>query len=748
MTDINDAIQSALEQLVSFGLQVNDLNVDGKLCRVRSEGDKGSKKSGWYVAHEFNLDDGRSVITGRFGNWKGSGRTHEFKFDATFTPEQKAELAKQRENQRAAAAKEKKARHKQAVARAAKSWPGLSVDGKSEYLTRKKIHHCGARFARGSVIVPLYKNKILTGLQWIAEDGSKKFITGTEKEGAYFYIKGTTDRQVVCEGYATGCSISMSTGHSVLVAFDSGNLPLVVDGLIAAGTDPSSIIVAADNDWELAIKRPDIGNAGLKAAGKVSAKYSSVWVVYPAFSDGAINCSDFNDLHVMQGLDAVRDAFNNAQAPEALGEIYLPEYPIDSENVLPDELAAPPFNEDWHHAFVTSKSGARVPSAANVLLALENDPTWAGRLAYCDFSYKLIKRESPLPDMLAGEWEDADTARLRIWLSNTWCFEPSRQNIADALVTVAQRNRFHPVRDYLNGLEWDSVPRIDKWLEDVYESSTDASYLSLVGKYFLIGSVARIMRPGCKMDNVMILEGRQGLRKSTSVATLFGDWFSDAPIPIGEKDAYQNIQGVWCSELAELDSFNKAESNSAKMFFSQVRDRYRPSYGHCAQDFKRQCVFIGTTNQSEYLKDYSGNRRYWPVKCLSADIELLKTNRDQYWAEAVSRFKAGEQWWPDDAAADVFDTVQDERMQLDPWQISIEDYLHKTTREYVQADDVLVDAIKKDMAQVTRADQNRVSPIMKSLGWRNERKRIRLSGSDKKVQRHVYLNPNFRGIAA
>ena len=281
------------------------------------------------------------------------------------------------------------------------------------------------------------------------------------------------------------------------------------------------------------------------------------------------------------------------------------------------------------------------------------------------------------------------------------------------------------------------MPRIHKWLADVYESPTHGGYLELVGKYFLVGAVARVMRPGCKMDNVMILEGRQGLRKSTSVATLFGEWFSDAPIPIGEKDAYQNIQGVWCSELAELDSFNKAESNSAKMFFSQVRDRYRPSYGHCAQDFKRQTVFVGTTNQSEYLKDYSGNRRYWPVKCGTANIELLSEQRDQYWAEAVHRFNAGEQWWPDDDAVAIFDEVQDERMQLDPWQYPIEDWLNRQSSDYVTADDVIMSAIQKDTAQVTRADQNRISPIMKSLGWVNTRKRLVIGKET--VQRHVYV---------
>jgi len=739
MTDQKDPLQTALEQLAAYGIDVESIDTDGKLRRVKTTDDNGKKKSGWYVAHEFKLDDDRWVITGRFGNWKiNNGEAQAFQFDATFTDEQKAEYKKQQDDQRKAAAKEKRDRQNQAAERASKSWLKLPAEGKSDYLARKKIHHCGARFTRGQVVVPVTKNKQLTGLQFIAGDGSKKFITGTEKEGAYFYIKGETDTTVICEGYATGCSIWMATRHSVIVAFDSGNLAHVVNGLVDGGAEQSSLILAADNDWELADRRPDLGNVGIKAAQKVTARYAHIKTVWPAFGPHDLNCSDFNDLHVMRDLSAVGEFFSSDCAPQVFGANFPPEEVDAGDYLLPDDSIEGPENDDpWHWAFQTSKSGARLPTAANVLLALENDPVWKGKLAYCDFSYQLIKLAKPLSDMDVGEWDDADTARLRLYLSNTWSFEPGHQNIADALITAAQRNRYHPVRDYLTGLVWDGKQRIDHWLEDIYQSSTDRCYLGLVGRYFLIGAVARIMRPGCKMDNVLILEGRQGLRKSTSLRVLFGDWFSDAPIPIGEKDAYQNIQGIWGSEMAELDSFNKAESNSAKMFFSQVRDRYRPSYGHRAQDFKRQTVFIGTTNQSEYLKDYSGNRRYWPVRCCHVDIELLEMNRDQYWAEAVHLFNAGQNWWPDDDVAGIFDDVQDERMQVDPWQYAIEDYLSAYTREHYTADDILVEAIQKDLAQVTRADQNRISPIMKSLGWKNTRKRIQVKG--KMVQRHVYI---------
>ena len=633
------------------------------------------------------------------------------------------------------------------------------LEGKSGYLSRKKINHFCGRFSRGNVVVPVYQGADdLAGLQFIYPDGSKKFLTGTAIDGGYAVIdsepskvKGLRGNNpvVLVEGYSTGCSVRMATGWRVVVCFHAGNLEAVLDKLIKLAPD-TDFIIASDNDHGLAVRRPDLGNVGMQAAQRAIARHAHVKHVWPDFGPDDVSCSDFNDLHAAQGLDAVRDALDlqlsqqashkEADAPQASAANFRQNGEHSRDEASPSDDVVP--DTAWRDEIKRAKNREGRPTvplslASNVSLILEHDPVWSGKLAYCDFSYRLIKRDNSMPDMQPGEWEDADTARLAIWFSRVYGFEPPRQKIADGLIAMAQRNRYHPVREYLNSLTWDQVPRIHKWLADVYESPTHGGYLELVGKYFLVGAVARVMRPGCKMDNVMILEGRQGLRKSTSVATLFGEWFSDAPIPIGEKDAYQNIQGVWCSELAELDSFNKAESNSAKMFFSQVRDRYRPSYGHCAQDFKRQTVFVGTTNQSEYLKDYSGNRRYWPVKCGTANIELLSEQRDQYWAEAVHRFNAGEQWWPDDDAVAIFDEVQDERMQLDPWQYPIEDWLNRQSSDYVTADDVIMSAIQKDTAQVTRADQNRISPIMKSLGWVNTRKRLVIGKET--VQRHVYV---------
>lgn len=401
----------------------------------------------------------------------------------------------------------------------------------------------------------------------------------------------------------------------------------------------------------------------------------------------------------------------------------------------------PKFN-DWRDELRRNSEGQIKPWAYNIILIMSHDPAWQNVLGYCDFSYRIVKHTAPLPHMRVGEWEDSDTARVKEWLAANYYFNPSRGELIDALIVVAQQHRFHPVRDYLNALRWDGEGRLDYWLGDIMEARGDDQYLAASGRMFLIGAVARVMQPGCKMDTVLILEGEQGKGKSSVIAALFGDWYSDAPLMLGDKDAYQNIQGVWGIELAELDSFNRAESTTAKMFFSQRRDRYRPSYGQMAQDFPRQCVFAGTTNQDEYLKDYSGNRRYWPVYCCAAHAGLMRDQRDQLWAEAVHRYNAGEKWWPDDGNKLLFENEQDARLQVDPWHYPVERFLREWQPtdiriNWLTADEVL-NAIGRETSHASRADQNRLAPIMKALGWHKTRKLISVSP---RIQKHVYERP-------
>jgi len=204
---------------------------------------------------------------------------------------------------------------------------------------------------------------------------------------------------------------------------------------------------------------------------------------------------------------------------------------------------------------------------------------------------------------------------------------------------------------------------------------------------------------------------------------LFGDWFSDTPIQIGNKDSYGALRGVWGYELSELDSFNKAESSASKAFFSTVQDKYRPPYGHRDIIARRQNVFSGTTNHDQYLRDSTGNRRYWPVRC--GDMRLrgpdsLEVDRDQLWAEALTKFRKGELWYPTTAdEAALFGAQQAERELGDVWEALIEAKTYGLAE--ITMADVFADVLKIEPAKMTRAEQIRVGECMKRLGWSKKR---------------------------
>jgi putative DNA primase/helicase len=325
-------------------------------------------------------------------------------------------------------------------------------------------------------------------------------------------------------------------------------------------------------------------------------------------------------------------------------------------------------------------------------------------------------------------------------MARQYGFTPGNGDIQDAIITVARGNRFHPVREYLNGVKWDGEKRLPKWLKRAFGATDPEPYLEIIGPRFMVGAVARVMRPGCKMDNVMILEGTQGAGKSTIIRALFGEWFSDTLLPIGDKEAYQLIQGIWGFELGELDSFNKAEITELKRFFSQETDRYRPSYGRYVEDFPRQTVFIGSTNQEVYLRDYTGNRRYWPLYCAALDLAWVKANRDQLWAEAVHRYRKGEKYWVSQETPEEWETVceaQDGRLQRDPWEDVLFTFLKATTRPWLTSADILTEGLGFDPAHIQQAHMNRIAPIMKSLGWVSARKRVD-AGGGKETQRRVW----------
>lgn len=232
-------------------------------------------------------------------------------------------------------------------------------------------------------------------------------------------------------------------------------------------------------------------------------------------------------------------------------------------------------------------------------------------------------------------------------------------------------------------------------------------------------AVARINEPGSKADHCLIAEGPQGGGKSTAFRYVAEPWFTDDIADLGTKDASLATIGAWVIELSELDAMSRAEFSRIKAFISRTTDRFRPPYGRRVIESPRQCVFVGTVNHAEYLRDETGGRRFWPVTCGQIDLEGLRRDRDQLWAEATARYRQGERWWLEETnAIEAAKEEQEARYSADPWEQPIADYLCDVFGSVTTAE-VLEKAIKKPTGQWTRADEMRVAAILRRLRWKN-----------------------------
>lgn len=297
------------------------------------------------------------------------------------------------------------------------------------------------------------------------------------------------------------------------------------------------------------------------------------------------------------------------------------------------------------------KHGKAVPCLANAVEILDRHSAWTGVIAYDEFRERVIKTRPP-PSVAgaiseAGEWRDVDSIAAALWLESTYDGGWRVPVIDQAVEHIADQHRIHPLRDWLTGLQWDGAARLDPWLA-TYCGAEDTAYTRGVGSRWCISAVARVMRPGCQVDCTLVLEGEQGRGKSSVLRTIAGEeWFSDTPPPIGDKDGLQQLRGVWVIELAELASLKGREVERTKAFLSARTDTYRPSYARRTVTYRRQCVFAASTNESYYLADRTGNRRFWPVKVGTTNVAALAADRDALWAEAVHRYRAGEPWHAD-----------------------------------------------------------------------------------------------------
>lgn len=318
----------------------------------------------------------------------------------------------------------------------------------------------------------------------------------------------------------------------------------------------------------------------------------------------------------------------------------------------------------------------------NMLKILVHDQALSGRIAYDRFGSRYVAKGALPWNMTPGTrlWTDADDAGLRWYLENKYEVT-GRDKVQDAMIMCAEQNGFNEVLDYLNSLTWDGVPRLDTLFID-YLGAEDNVYTRAVARKSLTAAVARAFEPGCKYDTMPILIGRQGAGKSTLIRTMGKKWYADGLSTFEGKEAAENIQGKWIIEAGEMAGYTRAEENASKQFLSRQVDVFRQAYGRRTQEYPRRCVFFGSSNQYEFLKDITGNRRFWPI-----DIEAQKPTKnvyvnlpgevDQIWAEAVVRYKNGEPLIIEDneAALKIAETAREAHMESNSKQGLINEFL-------------------------------------------------------------------------
>jgi predicted P-loop ATPase len=381
----------------------------------------------------------------------------------------------------------------------------------------------------------------------------------------------------------------------------------------------------------------------------------------------------------------------------------------------------------WRRDLLRSKppmnmtEGRILPVLANAIAAFRHAPEWGGVLAFNEFGFGTVAlKPAPWGVVPKGEWTDHEDRLAAEWLQKQGILV-SVEIAGQAVQTAARDHPFHPVRKYLKGLEWDGTHRVDGWLS-AYLGAEDTEYSRAVGSRWLISAVARIFHPGVKADCCLILEGPQGIRKSTALRMLAGEYFTDELADLGSKDAAMQTRGTWVIELSELDSLSHSEVARIKAFMSRTTDRFRPPYGMRLVESPRQCVFAGTVNHSTYLRDETGGRRFWPITCGRIDVDALDCDRDQLWAEAKVRFDAGAVWWLE--TADLVQMAADQQIQRyegDPWEEVIGPWLD--SQPSVSISEVLDKCLEKAHALWTQTDKNRAARSLRALGWERYRER-------------------------
>ncbi|CAK0748687.1 Toprim domain-containing protein [Gammaproteobacteria bacterium] len=643
--------------------------LDGKLRRFPSDPNRRHSKDAWYVG--FDDSQGRA---GAFGSWR-DGATHKWSNSTgrQLTAEELASIQTQRE----AARKKAQAEANAAAQRAQRILAAAADNGESAYLARKKIRTPdGVRFVKNldatafgfekswkitGILVPMRNLKgDIRSLQIIADGVDKKFFMPDGQTMGLFHVLGGAlegaKRIIIAEGIATAQSCHESTGCVAVSAFSAGNLERTAIAIRSLNAT-AEIILAADGDK---IGREQAQLAASTVNGRVIA---------------APEGQDFNDV------------------------------PLRLEET---ETGAPMWRTGLIVKNLDDGTQKILCRTHNLILILEHAPEFLGRIRYNEFSMKAA---------IDGKDEDeVGNVIVKASLEKNWIPDRiSSLEVREAVMVVASQRPFHPVKDYLESLPWDDVPRIDYYLSDICGTPHDSYHIG-VSRAIFISAVSRVYQPGCTVHTTTTLIGAQGTFKSTSWRVLFGEWYAEVVASLRDKDFFSGLRGIWCADFGEMDQLSYTEQTRVKQILTADVDHYRTHYGHYTKKYPRQGIFVAGTNTEAPFTDASGARRYLPVHITSPiDIETLKNTCDQLWAEALVLYRQvianNIKWW------DVPDARehQDACYKGDTWEEVISRYL--LGKEAATMAGILTNALDIEPGKQTKADQTRAGHALHRLGW-------------------------------
>lgn len=419
-----------------------------------------------------------------------------------------------------------------------------------------------------------------------------------------------------------------------------------------------------------------------------------------------------------------------------------------------DSMNAGDNPELWRRSLTLTGRGSYAVTASNFMTIFRNSPNWKGVIARNDRTGNVVFRLPPPWKSTEEDWneptiEDADYSEISAWFERSdyaMSSSPKGDHLYAAIQTIARDNRYDPVRQYMERLKWDGTPRLNAMLHAYFAADGDeegrGEYVEAVSSMWMLSAVARVFDPGCKVDTVLVLKGPQGALKSTAFRALAGggEYFCDDAVDISNKDSWMRLHSCFIAELGEMDSINKSEITAMKAFVTRQVDKFREPYARVAVEHPRRFVFCASTNDDEFLKDVTGNRRFWIINTRGdrkVDVTRLRAGRDQLWAEAVHRYRSGEFWWmTDDRLIAVAKAEQEAHAVTDVWDYEIQEYaetiLLTRAEQFVRVNEIL-EKLGKRTAERTNADKLRVVGVLKRLGFSMVRKRAVEGGQVERV---------------